>query len=128
MTKVQIRKVVRRARQLLASEENWTREANARNKEGQVCDELDDAAYQFCLYGALLRGLHDYELCDLHDGTLNAEDNSVVVAVRKHVPRAYRRSIAKFNDDEQTTHRRVLGVLDRTLRALVPKHRSKEAA
>lgn len=126
MTKVQIRKVVRRARQLLASEENWTREVNARDEDGQICDELDDAAYQFCLHGALLRGLHDYKLCDLHDEKV--EDNSVIAAVRKHVPRAYRRSIAKFNDDEQTTHHRVLGVLDSTLRALVPKHRSKEAA
>lgn len=96
--------VLTKAKELLLKEENWTRDAYARNKEG-VNVPLREAHCR-CLLGAVLTA----------EGYRNVSsgvdwDSPALIFLKK----ATVFGIATFNDDMFTTHQDVLNALDKAI-------------
>lgn len=85
-------------KQVLSSEDKWTRGHFARNSNGEPCSIQGDYATCFCLMGACNKAIKLY----CHDLLLHA--------VEKYSGKF--RPIAEFNDDPETTFQDIQNVLN----------------
>jgi hypothetical protein len=90
------------ARELIAK--GWTQGANARDLQGKIVDESDEAAVCFCVYGAISRA----ECCDGYSGSardLFADANGVYL-------------IDAWNDAPERTKPEVLAAFQKAIDSL----------
>lgn len=98
------------ARDKIADPKHWTRDAFARNRDGEACDPNDPAeAYSFCMSGAL--------------GD-EGDDSDAVLALEETITDYYGNvggnvmNAAAFNDASGIEHDDVLFVFDKTIEDL----------
>lgn len=99
-------KAVAAVRELLADQSRWTREAEARNGLGDPVDPLADEAERFCISGAFIR-IANPEMSAYRTYLRLARQ-----AVRE-LGGSPQDDIWTFNDRTDTTHDRVMALLDR---------------
>ncbi|MFO1067348.1 MAG: hypothetical protein U1E14_02380 [Geminicoccaceae bacterium] len=99
-------KAVAAVRELLADQSRWTREAEARNGFGDPVDPLDDEAERFCISGAFIR------IANPEIGSYKTYLRLATQAVRE-LGGGPQDDLWTFNDRTDTTHDRVMALLDR---------------
>jgi hypothetical protein len=93
------------ARQTLTPLEAWTKGDNARDQDGARVDPQDPRATCWCLIGAIAMQGHYSSVASYEIRQTLVKDGRCD-------------SIAAFNDDPDTTHDDVLGLLDKTIARL----------
>ena len=108
-----IGRIFARARQKIADPRTWCRNALAIDKaDGQGVKPLACDACAWCITGAIFSaagfcGDDECEQCPETSSTAYA----ALDAVRECLPNGYGSGLAEWNDDESTTHAKVLAVL-----------------
>lgn len=109
-TSPSIKRVLQKARALLAKKGGWTQQCNARGKSGRPLGYVSRAATCFCLDGALRRVTH---------GPLSKYRYwEVELAVLAVIPRE--EDIVVWNDKPRRTQKQVVALLDRAIKAEGP--------
>lgn len=107
-------RVLKRAREILAPVDAWTKRASAKDATGIVCSLYSEEACQFCLTGAMQRAQHEMSL-DWDDYV------AAVQLLGFEMPKvndAYTFSPAViWNDDLRRTHEEVLARIDAGVQA-----------
>lgn len=96
--------VVREVRKLLDNPENWTKNANARDRYGVYCNPYSDNAHCWCLIGAT----HKATSCETRGETRTS--------VLRDIAQYAGGSITGFNDDPAISHKDIINLLDRMIR------------
>ena len=100
------RKIVERARALIARPQAWTQGEFARNAHGEPVSWRSAAAVQFCIWGALNRAAFEM-----------TGDRYRSVPLADHAAAALRRGVASLSrTNDGGTHAEVLALFDNYLR------------
>lgn len=108
-----IGRILARAQQRIADPRNWCRNALAVDKaDGEYVQPLACDACAWCITGAIFSaagfcGDDDCEQCSETSGTAYA----ALDVLRDCLPNGHGTGLAEWNDDESTTHAKVLAVL-----------------
>lgn len=112
--------VLEEVRRLLRKPKYWTKRTPARDAKGKPVTPTSNKACQFCLLGAI-----DLALDDLIGRDMPPRYFSVFFEVHKVLKQTLCRmypddtpEIDVFNDNEKTTHKDVLRLIDETLESL----------
>jgi hypothetical protein len=96
------RRIIERARALIATPDTWTQSEFARDAQGQPVSWRSPKAVRFCLWGALNRAAHEMT-GDRHQAITLADHAAAVL--RRGTP-----SLSRLND--HGTHADVLALID----------------
>lgn len=96
--------VLQEVRELLAAEERWTKGSPARNKRGKPVSSTDKKAVCWCLNGAL-------DKCAPRDASFWPS----VKLLENILGQGFEGNYMRFNDAPDTTHKDVLGLLDKAI-------------
>lgn len=107
MTGETIIDVLRKARELIARPEGWTKRANARDARGGIVGVGSGRATCFCAVGALWHA----------DAPNFHSVRALRDALESVLPAGVAIEIEAFNDDPGTTHADVLALFDRAIAA-----------
>lgn len=101
------------ARALIATPEQWTQDALARNQIGVRIPVDSPHAICFCSLGALRRSF-----VDAHESDFSDEFWSTVSELTCHLPPRSGSDLVFFNDTTGRTHEQVLAVFDAAIERL----------
>ena len=99
--------VLRRARELIATPEQWTQGVAARDDGGASVAYMDPEACKFCMLGAVWRAGADAGIGALTEGVGARAEATLRASVRGH--------LADFNDHPKRRHATVLKAFDRAI-------------
>lgn len=103
-------RILEKARQKLATKENWTCGVLARDKEGNRADLIDPTACSFCLVGAIMSSRSELIPKELWTDTVFTEAYQLLL---KNLPS--HESLVAFNDAPGRTFEEVSAVIDTAL-------------
>jgi hypothetical protein len=110
-----VSEILIKAKAEIANPARWTREAYARDEDGQAVDIFDTNACQFCAIGAIRRQSPTPRV-------INMPIEYAVMAINE-VCREKARTIYHYNDQPETSHEDIIQIFDATIRV----ERAKEA-
>jgi hypothetical protein len=103
-----VSEILIKAKAEIANPARWTREAYARDEDGQAVDIFDPNATCFCAVGAIRRQTPTPRV-------INMPIEYAVMAVNE-VARAKARTIYHHNDHPETSHEDIIQVFDEAIR------------
>ena len=106
MERERTKQVITDTKQLLSDPERWTKNTSARDVNGNMVAAKDDAARCWCLYGAVSAKTDNF-----------GEAAIVIDKLHEYLPDGYKSSVG-FNDGRETTHKDLIGLLDRALETI----------
>ena len=105
-TRKQQTEIYKRAREIISAPENWTKDAMAKDTEGNVVASCNSEAVSFCSEGALNRACYDLAINRLHF-------EKYAYFPMGDLVRGF--SWIDFNDRSTTTHQMVLNQFDKVI-------------
>lgn len=116
---MKISTLLKKARRLLTNPKRWLKGAEAADRRGVLVSPRSKKAETFCAIGAV--GRYTSEGWDSATQICLAS-NALAGAIRS---KTFRRDIVGFNDAKRTSHKQLLGVFDRAIKAELKKEASK---
>ncbi len=111
--------LLKKARRLLTNPKRWLKGAGAADKSGTWVFPRSKKAETFCAIGAVAR----YASKGWGGATeIMVAENALAGAIRS---KTFKGDLVSFNDAKRTSHKQLLGVFDRAIKAELKKEASK---
>ena len=106
-----------KVRELLSNKDHWTKGYYSKDSHGIRIRPHEPSACTFCMFGAIYKVCPDrpFSAVGFKDPFVIEVHDRIEKVIGELYPNFREASVARFNDDPETTHADVLRVLDRAI-------------